>query len=75
VVEQRCDRRCARQGRSRISKPSSSAADLVAFPGFGSDARLAAGLVALLIAIRTVAALLLSARVLHRRHGCARFSL
>jgi hypothetical protein len=37
----------------------------VAFPGFGSGARLAAGLVALLIAVGTVAALLLSTRLLH----------
>lgn len=39
--------------------------DFGAFPGFGSGARLAAGLVALLIAVGTVAALLLSVRLLH----------
>jgi hypothetical protein len=38
--------------------------DFVAFPRFGSGARLAAGLVALLIALGTVGALLLSARLL-----------
>jgi hypothetical protein len=52
----------ALQGRAR---PRRHAIDFVALRGFGSGLRLAAGVVAILIAVGTVATLLVSTRLLH----------